>query len=279
MVEFALPKNSKIGKGKKHPAPAGAKNVRRFHIYRWNPDDGQNPRVDSFDIDLDECGPMVLDALIKIKSENDPTVTFRRSCREGVCGSCAMNVDGTNTLSCIKPIDEVKGDVKIYPLPHLSVVKDLVGDLTDFYAQLSLIKPLAAEQGAAALGQGAAAKPRRPGRARRALRMRAVRLLLDELSELLVERGALSRPGDSASGLSLAGRFPRRGDGRAARRSGRPFPALSLPHHHELHEDLPEISQPGKSDCRNQENAGRASLTRLFLLSNEQPSQARREIP
>ena len=141
MVEFALPKNSKIGKGKKHSAPAGAKNVRRFHIYRWNPDDGQNPRVDSFDIDLDECGPMVLDALIKIKSENDPTVTFRRSCREGVCGSCAMNVDGTNTLSCIKPIDEVKGDVKIYPLPHLSVVKDLVGDLTDFYAQLSLIKP------------------------------------------------------------------------------------------------------------------------------------------
>ncbi len=141
MVEFALPKNSKIGKGKKHPAPAGAKNVRRFHVYRWNPDDGQNPRVDSFDLDLDDCGPMVLDALIKIKSEADPTVTFRRSCREGVCGSCAMNVDGTNTLSCIKPIAEVKGDVKVYPLPHLSVVKDLVGDLTDFYAQLSLIKP------------------------------------------------------------------------------------------------------------------------------------------
>ena len=84
---------------------------------------------------------MVLDALIKIKNEIDPTLTFRRSCREGVCGSCAMNVDGTNTLACIKDINEIKGDVKIYPLPHMPVIKDLVPDLSTPYAQYTSIKP------------------------------------------------------------------------------------------------------------------------------------------
>jgi succinate dehydrogenase / fumarate reductase iron-sulfur subunit len=141
MVEFTLPRNSKVGKGKHWPAPEGAKRVRTFRIYRWSPDDGENPRVDSYEIDLDGCGPMVLDALIKIKNEIDPTLTFRRSCREGVCGSCAMNIDGTNTLACTKYIDEVKGDVKVYPLPHMDVVKDLVPDLNDAYAQLALVEP------------------------------------------------------------------------------------------------------------------------------------------
>ncbi|MGH6991658.1 MAG: 2Fe-2S iron-sulfur cluster-binding protein, partial [Stellaceae bacterium] len=97
MAKFTLPKNSKVGKGKTHPAPAGAKRVRQFKIYRYDPDGGGNPRLDTFEIDLDQCGPMVLDALIKIKNEVDPTLTFRRSCREGVCGSCAMNIGGTNT--------------------------------------------------------------------------------------------------------------------------------------------------------------------------------------
>ena len=103
--------------------------MREFQIYRWNPDDGQNPRTDTYEVDLDACGPMVLDALIKIKNEVDPTLTFRRSCREGICGSCAMNIDGNNTLACLKPIDEVKGAVQITPLPHMPVVKDLVPDL------------------------------------------------------------------------------------------------------------------------------------------------------
>jgi succinate dehydrogenase / fumarate reductase iron-sulfur subunit len=101
MVEFALPANSKIGTGKSWPKPDAAKTTKTFRIYRWNPDDGENPRVDSFEVDTENCGPMVLDALIKIKNEIDPTLTFRRSCREGVCGSCAMNIDGTNTDSCI----------------------------------------------------------------------------------------------------------------------------------------------------------------------------------
>jgi succinate dehydrogenase / fumarate reductase iron-sulfur subunit len=141
MVAFNLPRNSRIGSGQTFKAPAGTKRVREFRIYRWNPDDGQNPRLDTFEIDLDRCGPMVLDALIKIKNEVDPTLTFRRSCREGICGSCAMNIDGGNTLACLKPIEDVKGVVKIHPLPHMAVVKDLVPDLTQVYAQLRSVEP------------------------------------------------------------------------------------------------------------------------------------------
>jgi len=141
MAQFNLPPNSVIGKGKTYYAGTGAKNVRRFQIYRWDPDSGENPRMDTYEVDLATCGPMVLDALLKIKNEMDPTLTLRRSCREGVCGSCAMNIDGTNTLACTKAIDDVKGEVKIYPLPHMSVVKDLVPDLTHFYAQYTSIKP------------------------------------------------------------------------------------------------------------------------------------------
>jgi succinate dehydrogenase / fumarate reductase iron-sulfur subunit len=141
MVEFSLPANSKIKKGKTHKAPEGATNIRKFHVYRWDQDSGENPSVDTYEVDMDTCGPMVLDALIKIKNEMDSSLTFRRSCREGVCGSCAMNVDGTNTLACIKDMGEIKGDVKIYPLPHMAVVKDLVPDLTHAYAQYTSIKP------------------------------------------------------------------------------------------------------------------------------------------
>ena len=141
MVEFNLPKNSKVKKGKTHKAPDGTKNIRRFKVYRYDEDTGGNPRVDTYEVDMDSCGPMVLDALIKIKDEIDPTLTFRRSCREGVCGSCAMNVDGTNELACIKDLNEIKGDVKVYPLPHMPVLKDLVPDLTHAYAQYASIQP------------------------------------------------------------------------------------------------------------------------------------------
>ena len=141
MATFTLPKNSKITGKSRHHAAQGASRVQKFKIYRFDPDSGENPRYDTFEIDLDDCGPMVLDALIKIKNEVDTTVTFRRSCREGICGSCAMNIDGTNTLACTKPIDEVAGEVKIYPLPHMPVVKDLVPDLTVPYAQLASIEP------------------------------------------------------------------------------------------------------------------------------------------
>jgi succinate dehydrogenase / fumarate reductase iron-sulfur subunit len=141
MGEFTLPRNSKIQPGKRYPTP-DAKKPRTFRVYRWSPDDGQNPRIDSFEVDLASCGPMVLDALLKIKNEVDPTLTLRRSCREAICGSCAMNINGVNTLACICSIkDQAAGDIKIYPLPHMPVVKDLVPDLTHFYAQFASIKP------------------------------------------------------------------------------------------------------------------------------------------
>jgi len=141
MAEFQLPKNSRVVKGKSFPAAGSATNTRTFSIYRWDPDTEGNPRMDTYEVDLDSCGPMVLDAIIKIKNEIDPTLTFRRSCREGICGSCAMNIDGTNTLACTKPIADVRGTVKIYPLPHLPVVKDIVPDLSHFYAQYATVRP------------------------------------------------------------------------------------------------------------------------------------------
>ena len=141
MAEFRLPAHARIVEGKTFSAPAGAKEVVRFKVYRWDPEGDGNPRLDTFEIDRAECGPMVLDALIKIKNEIDSTLTFRRSCREGICGSCSMNIDGVNTLACTKFIDEVKGDVRVYPLPHLPVVKDLVPDLTQVFAQYASIEP------------------------------------------------------------------------------------------------------------------------------------------
>jgi succinate dehydrogenase / fumarate reductase iron-sulfur subunit len=119
----------------------GNKGTRAYRIYRFDPDSGTNPRMDNYTVDLDDCGPMVLDALIWIKNKIDPTLTFRRSCREGVCGSCAMNIDGTNTLACTKDMADVTGTVRIYPLPHQPVVKDLVPDLTNFYAQHASVEP------------------------------------------------------------------------------------------------------------------------------------------
>ena len=145
MAKFTLPANSKIKSGRHFPAPDGATRTKTFKIYRYDPDSGDNPRTDTYEVDLDSCGPMVLDALIKIKNEIDPTLTFRRSCREGICGSCAMNIGdklgGTNTLACTKAIEDFEGEVRIYPLPHMPVVKDLVPDLTHFYAQYASIEP------------------------------------------------------------------------------------------------------------------------------------------
>ncbi|MGH8313785.1 MAG: succinate dehydrogenase iron-sulfur subunit [Steroidobacterales bacterium] len=140
MAQFRLPRNSVVGTGKLFAAP-GAKRPRRFSIYRYDPDGGGNPRLDTYEVDMSACGPMVLDALIKIKNEIDATLTFRRSCREGICGSCAMNINGLNTLACTRACEDLKGDVRIYPLPHLPVIKDLVPDLTQFYAQYASIRP------------------------------------------------------------------------------------------------------------------------------------------
>ncbi len=146
MVQLNLPKNSRMTQGKIWPKPVGpdgkpVAKLTEFRIYRWNPEDGKNPSVDTYFVDRSDCGPMILDGIVWIKAKIDPTLTFRRSCREGICGSCAMNIDGTNTLACTKGMDEVDGAVKIYPLPHLPVIKDLVPDLTRFYAQHASVEP------------------------------------------------------------------------------------------------------------------------------------------
>ncbi len=140
MVELLLPKKSQPTKGKTWPKPSGLR-LRELRVYRYDPDTEANPRIDTYFIDLDDCGPMVLDGLLWIKNKVDPTLTLRRSCREGICGSCAMNIDGLNTLACTKAMDEIRGPIRIYPLPHMPVVKDLVPDLSTFYAQHRSIEP------------------------------------------------------------------------------------------------------------------------------------------
>ena len=138
---FGVSSGSRIERGKTWKAPAGATRIKRFEIYRYDPESGRNPRFDTYEVDLDTCGPMVLDALIKIKNEIDTTLTFRRSCREGVCGSCAMNIDGTNWLACTRHIADTADPATVYPLNHLKIVKDLVPDPNHLYAQYALIEP------------------------------------------------------------------------------------------------------------------------------------------
>ena len=180
------------------------------------PTTDKNPQTDTYEVDLDACGPMVLDALIKIKNEIDPTLTFRRSCREGICGSCAMNIDGSNTLACLRPIEEVKGAVGINPLPHMPVVKDLVADLSLAYAQYRSIEPWLKADFAAAARRRTPAKPRGTRQAGRAVGVHPVLLLLHELPQLLVERRPLPGSGHPAAGVSLDRRFAGRAYRRAA---------------------------------------------------------------
>jgi succinate dehydrogenase / fumarate reductase iron-sulfur subunit len=141
MAELILPKASQPTKGKTWPKPEGAIRLREYRVYRFDPDSEANPRIDTYYVDLDDCGPMVLDGLLWIKNKVDPTLTLRRSCREGVCGSCSMNIDGLNTLACTKAMGEISGAIRIYPLPHMPVIKDLVPDLSTFYAQHRSIEP------------------------------------------------------------------------------------------------------------------------------------------
>jgi succinate dehydrogenase (ubiquinone) iron-sulfur subunit len=119
-----------------------AEKIKYFKVYRWDPEQQQRPYLSTYPVDLNDCGPMMLDVLVKIKNEQDPTLTFRRSCREGICGSCAMNINGTNTLACLEYIDDdTTKATKIYPLPHMYVIKDLVPDMGNFYEQYRSIEP------------------------------------------------------------------------------------------------------------------------------------------
>ncbi len=116
--------------------------LKYFKIYRYDPEIvGQKPYLATYAVDTNKCGPMVLDALLKIKNEQDQSVTFRRSCREGICGSCAMNINGVNGLACLTFIHTDDSPIKIYPLPHMYIIKDLVPDMTNFYRQYKSIQP------------------------------------------------------------------------------------------------------------------------------------------
>ncbi len=213
--------------------------------------------VDTYTVDLDSCGPMVLDALIKIKNEIDPTLAFRRSCREGVCGSCAMNIQGGNTLACTKAISECSGAVAIYPLPHMPVVKDLVPDMTNFYAQYSSIDPYLKTK---------TAEPEKEWK-----QSPEDRAKLDGLYEcILCACCSTSCPsywwnserylGPAALLQSYRWLIDSRDedDRRTAGWPGRSVPAVSLPHHHELRPDLPEGIEPGPGHRRDQADDGQA---------------------
>lgn len=141
MAKFRLPKKSRLERGVTYSLGGQHGPVRRVKIYRWNPDDEENPRLDTFELDIDKCGPMVLDALISIKSDHDSSLAFRRSCREGICGSCSMNINGTNQLACTTPMDSVDSEIRVYPLPHMEVIKDLIVDLSQFFAQYASVEP------------------------------------------------------------------------------------------------------------------------------------------
>eukprot|EP00245_Coleochaete_scutata_P005292 TRINITY_DN18737_c0_g1_i1.p1 TRINITY_DN18737_c0_g1~~TRINITY_DN18737_c0_g1_i1.p1 ORF type:complete len:279 (-),score=56.24 TRINITY_DN18737_c0_g1_i1:780-1616(-) len=127
---------SDVASSKKEP------NLREFAVYRWDPDKSDSPYMKNYTVDLNNCGPMMLDVLLKIKNEQDPTLTFRRSCREGICGSCAMNINGANGLACLTHIEAKPGTATtVTPLPHMFVVKDLVVDMTQFYQQYKSVEP------------------------------------------------------------------------------------------------------------------------------------------
>ena len=141
MVQLNLPENSKIKKGNYFEDKSGSKNIKKVNVYRWDPSTEENPRIDTYEVDIDNCPSKVLDVLNKIKNEIDPTLAYRRSCAHGVCGSCAMNIGGKNGLACTTSHAEIKGDIDIYPLPHLKVKKDLIGDLDGLYKQYQSIEP------------------------------------------------------------------------------------------------------------------------------------------
>src|SRR5579872_5021555 len=222
LKRFPIPRNfgvaseSRIERGKAWPAPDGATRTKIFEIYRYNPDSGENPRLDTFDVDLDDCGPMVLDALIWIKNKVDSTLTFRRSCREGICGSCADEYRwrelarlhavhfrpgrAGDNLSAGELADRQGSGLR----SHASL-RAICGDRT-----LAQNQDHGARTGTTPIGGGAKQD-------RRLLRMHPLLLLYLGLPESLVERRSLFRPRGSPAGLALAGRQPRRGNRRAAR--------------------------------------------------------------
>ena len=228
----------------------------KFRIYRYDPEQDAAPRMQDYDVALDPHDRMLLDALIRLKAQDD-TLAFRRSCREGVCGSDAMNINGKNGLACITNLRELKEPVELRPLPGLPVIRDLIVDMSQFFKQYHSIKPVSGQRHSAA-GEGASAVAGGARGAGRPLRMHPVRVLLDRLPVVLVEPGQVRRPGGAARGLPLHRRFARPGDQRAARQPRGPVSAVPLPYDHELRRRVPEGAQPDEGDRQDQGTDGQA---------------------
>ncbi len=113
----------------------------KLSIYRYNPETDSKPYMQDFDVTLPSTAKMLLDALVQIKSEHDDSLSVRRSCREGVCGSDGVNVNGKNMLACIAPLAELKEPIIVRPLPGLPIIRDLIVDMSQFYKQYRSIKP------------------------------------------------------------------------------------------------------------------------------------------
>ena len=122
-------------------ATDAGKRVVKFQIYRYDPDKDTKPYMQNLEVELAPTDKMLLDALMRIKSSADDSVAFRRSCREGVCGSDAMNINGKNGLACITNLRELKEPIVLKPLPGLPVIRDLIVDMTHFFNQYHSIKP------------------------------------------------------------------------------------------------------------------------------------------
>ena len=242
-------------------AATGTRTV-RFEIYRYDPDKDAKPYMQKLEVQLQPTDKMLLDALIRIKSDVDDSLSLRRSCREGVCGSDAMNINGKNGLACITNLRDLKEPIVLRPLPGLPVIRDLIVDMSQFFKQYNSIKPYPDQRHAAAR-EGAAAVARGTRGAERPVRVHPVRLLLDQLPELLVEPGQVRRPGRPAAGLPVHRRQPRPGHQRAARQPERPVPPVPLPHDHELRRRLPEGAE---SDARDRQDPGHAGPARCLTM-------------
>jgi hypothetical protein len=223
---------------------------RTFQIYRYDPDKDAKPRMQTLEVELDGSERMLLDALMKLKAV-DPTLSFRRSCREGVCGSDAMNINGKNGLACLTNMRTLPGTVVLKPLPGLPVIRDLIVDMTQFFKQYHSHQALP-RQRHASRPRRSACRARGARRAQRPVRVHPVRQLLDQLPELLVEPGQVRRPGRPAAGLPLHRRQPRPGHRRAAGQPRRPVPPVPLPHHHELRRRLPQGPEPDEGHRQDQ---------------------------
>ena len=229
------------------------KRIVKFEIYRYDPDKDERPYMQKLEVELQPTDKMLLDALVRIKNDVDDSLALRRSCREGVCGSDAMNINGKNGLACTTNLRELKEPIVLRPLPGLPVIRDLIVDMTHFFNQYHSIRPYLIND---TPPPGTPAVARGPRRAGRSVRVHPVRVLFHFLPVVLVESGQVRRPGRPAAGLPLHRGQPRRSHRQPPGQPGRPVPPVPLPHHHELRRRLSEGPESDQGDRQDQGTDG-----------------------